>query len=209
MAKYTGPVCRLCRQHGDKLMLKGERCFTPRCAMERRGTVRPGGQLARRRRLSGHAVQLREKQKLRRIYGVLERQFRRYFAEAKRRPGITGENLLQLLELRLDNVVYRLGFASSRAEARQLVCHGHIILAGRKTDIPSCLAKPGDVVSWMPRSKALAPYQAAAEMVKDRPVPPWLELNQATMTGRILALPSRGDIGLRVDEQAVVEYYSR
>src|SRR3989304_1922286 len=152
MARYTGPVCRLCRRYGDKLMLKGERCSSPKCAFEKRPTP-PGERSPRRRRISDRALQLREKQKARRSYGVMEQQFRRYYKEAVRRPGVTGENLLSLLEMRLDNTIYGLGFADSRSQARQIVRHGHIVLNGRKTDVPSCQGRVGDVIGWEGSSK--------------------------------------------------------
>ena len=208
MGRYTGPVCRLCRRQSEKLMLKGERCSTRKCAVERR-SLPPGQQRPRRRRVSDRGLQLKEKQRARHTYGVMERQFRRHFAEAERRPGITGENLLQILEMRLDNVVYRLGFADSRAQARQLVRHGHIILNGRKTDIPSCAVKPGDVIAWRERSTSTEYYKVVVEQIQDKIVPEWLSLDRQALSGRALALPSRGDIDLRIDEKAVVEYYSR
>ena len=208
MARYIGPVCRLCRRQGEKLMLKGERCLTRKCALERRH-LPPGQQRPRRRKISDRGLQLREKQKARDSYGVLERQFRRHFAEAERRPGITGENLLQILEMRLDNVVYRLGFADSRRQARQLVRHGHITLNGRKTDIPSCAVKPGDVVAWRERSTNTQYYGSLVERIRDKVVPQWLSLDAESLSGRVLAVPSRSDIDLRIDDKAIVEYYSR
>lgn len=208
MARYTGPVCRLCRRQGEKLMLKGERCLTRKCALERRH-LPPGQQRPRRRKISDRGLQLREKQKARDSYGILERQFRRHFAEAERRPGITGENLLQILEMRLDNVVYRLGFADSRSQARQLVRHGHITLNGRKTDIPSCAVKLGDVVAWKERSTNTEYYRSLVERIVDKVVPQWLSLDAESLSGRVLAAPSRSDIDLRIDDKAIVEYYSR
>jgi len=189
-------------------MLKGERCNTRKCAMERRN-LPPGQQRPRRRRISDRGLQLKEKQRARHTYGVLERQFRRHFAEAERRPGITGENLLQILEMRLDNVVYRLGFADSRVQARQVVRHGHITLNGRKTDIPSCAVKPGDVIAWREKSTNTEYYKRVMEQIQDKIVPEWLSLDRQALSGRALAAPSRSDIDPRIDEKAVVEYYSR
>lgn len=208
MARYTGAVCRLCRRQGMKLFLKGERCFTPKCAVERRPTP-PGDHGQRRRKVSEYGEHLKEKQKVRAIYGVLERQFRKHFEEAKRLPGATGENLLRLLESRLDNVVYRLGFADSRNQARQLVTHGHIQVNGRKTDIPSALVRPGDVISVAPGSRNLEFFKVVAETLDKKSVPRWLQLDAAHMTGRVLSLPSRDEIETNVNEQLVVEFYSR
>ncbi len=208
MARYTGPVCRLCRRQGEKLMLKGERCSSRKCAMERH-SLPPGQRRARRRRVSDRSLQLREKQKARQSYGVLEKQFRSNFAEAGRRPGVTGENLLQILEMRLDNVVYRLGFADSRRQARQIVRHGHITLNGRKTDIPSCSVKVGSVITWRERSTRTEYYKRVAQQIQDVIVPPWLSLDRESLRGQVVATPSRSDIDLRVDEKAIVEYYSR
>lgn len=212
MARYTGPVCKLCRREGQKLFLKGERCLTAKCAIDRRSYA-PGmhGRESqfRRRRQSEYALQLREKQKARRIYGVLERQFRRYFREAERRKGITGANLLTILESRLDNVVYQLGFADSRAQARQLICHGHFNRNGRRADIPSMLVEPGDVISVRERSKKLAYFNDRAKELESKVVPDWMSLDALNMSGRILNLPSREEIDLPLNEQLVVEYYSR
>ncbi len=169
----------------------------------------PGQQSTRRRRLSDRGLQLREKQKGRYIYGMLERQFRKFFAEALRHPGITGDKLLELLERRLDNVVYRLGFASSRAQARQVVRHGHIAVNGRKTDIPSCLVKPGDVIAWTPQGAKTKYYQAVAEAIPSVTVPGWLQLDKDKLAARVLALPSPSDMETKFDEKAIVEYYSR
>lgn len=211
MARYRGPVCKLCRREGDKLFLKGERCFTPKCALEKRAYA-PGMHGRRgqyRRKVSDYGLQLREKQKARRIYGVMDRQFRRYFREAQKQSGLTGENLLQILERRLDNVVYRLGFASSRAQARQLVRHGHFEVNRRKTDIPSCLVKPGDEIKVRDRSRRLIYFQTMAKELERRAVPEWMSLDPRTMSGRILELPKREDIDLTLKEQLIVEYYSR
>lgn len=189
-------------------MLKGERCTTKKCAVERRN-LPPGQQRMRRRKVSDRGLQLREKQKGRHTYGVLERQFRKHFDEASRRPGVTGDNLLQILETRLDNVVYRLGFADSRRQARQIVCHGHITLNEKKMDIPSCLVKPGDVVAWRERSTRNELYKAVAEGIGDKVVPDWLALDRDRLVGRVLALPGRGDIDVTIDAKTIVEYYSR
>ncbi len=208
MARYTGPVCKLCRREGGKLFLKGDKCMT-KCTLERRNT-RPGQHgTSRSRKPSGYAIQLREKQKVRRTYGLLERQFRRQFDIAARRPGRTSENLMQVLEMRLDNLVYRLGFADSRAQARQLVCHGHFAVNGRKTDIPSFIAKPNDVISVRERSKGLEYFKTRALLLAQKGVPAWLSLDIDAMTGRVLSLPSRADLELPFDEQKVVELYQR
>ena len=208
MARYTGPVCRLCRRQGMKLFLKGERCFTPKCAVERR-PMPPGDHGQRRRKVSEYGEHLKEKQKARSIYGVLERQFRRHFRDAQRQPGATGENLLKLLETRLDNVVYRLGFADSRNQARQLVTHGHVQLNGRRTDIASALVRRGDVISVMPRSRETEYFKVVGETLAKKSVPRWLELDPAALSGRVLAPPSREDIETNVNEQLIVEFYSR
>ncbi len=210
MARYTGPACRLCRRFGDKLMLKGEKCPTPKCPLEKRNTP-PGGRPVTRGRtgISERGLQLREKQKVRFSYGVLERQFRRFFVEAKKGPSNTGENLLILLERRLDNVVYRLGFADSRAQGRQIVRHGHIMVNGRKTNIPSFLVKPGDVIKWRESSIKTEYYKRVAEEVDEKSIPNWLSLDKESMTGRVSNLPSKDDIEARFNEKAIVEYYSR
>ena len=210
MARYTGPACRLCRRLGEKLMLKGERCTTQKCALERR-KMPPGQQRLKRRRkkMSDRGLQLMEKQKARRSYGVLERQFRRHFAEAERSPGITGENLLRILEMRLDNVVYRLGFADSRRQARQIVCHRHITLNGRRTDIPSCAVKSGDVIAWREGSTGTEYYKMVVERIQDKIVPSWLSLDRENLRGQVLTPPSRSDVDIRLDEKSIVEYYSR
>jgi small subunit ribosomal protein S4 len=209
MARYIGPVCRLCRREGMKLFLKGERCYTEKCAIERRNL--PPGQHGkiRRAKLAGYGLQLREKQKVKRIYGVLENQFRRYFEAAERTRGITGETLLQLLERRLDNVVYRLGFATSRAQARQLVRHGHFLVNGRKVDIPSYSVQVGDVVAVRPASAQNPVIQHALEEVKGRGIPEWLSLDPARLEGRVVSLPTRDQINLPVQEQLIVELYSK
>lgn len=212
MARYKDAVCKLCRREGEKLFLKGERCFSPKCAFERR-PYPPGlhGRQAefRRRKDSDYALQLRAKQKARRVYGVMERQFRRYFREAERRRGLTGTNLLVLLESRLDNVVYRLGFATSRPQGRQLVRHGHFEVNGRKVNIPSYLVQPGDVVAVRPSSRYKAIFREMAMDLEHRSVPDWLSRDDETMLGRILSLPTREDIDVTINEQLIVEYYSR
>jgi small subunit ribosomal protein S4 len=208
MARYTGPVCKLCRREGVKLFLKGDKCIT-KCTLERRST-RPGQHgSGRARKASGYALQLREKQKVRRTYGILERQFRKHFDTAARRPGKTSENLLQILEMRLDNIVYRLGFADSRAQARQLVCHGHFAVNGRKTDIPSFIAKPNDVITVRERSKGLEYFKTRELLLAQKGVPAWLNLDITSMTGRVTSLPSRTDLELPFEEQKVVEFYQR
>ena len=209
MARYNGPVCRICRRHGEKLFLKGERCFSPKCGVEKRAT--PPGQhgAARRRKVSERGLQLKEKQKARSIYGVLERQFRRHYQEAVRRPGATGENLLRELELRLDNVAYRLGFADSRKQARQLVLHGHIALNGRRTSVPSARTRPGDLVGWDRGGKETEFYKVVTHTIESKSVPTWLELDRPNMSGRVLTLPERGEMDSHINEQAIVEYYSR
>jgi len=210
MGRYTQANCRLCRRVGDKLMLKGDRCFTSKCALERRN-VPPGykGITKRRPKKSDRGLQLQEKQKARYTYGLLERQFRKFFAEAERLPGVTGENLLILLERRLDNVVYRLGFASSRSQARQVVLHGHILLNGRKTDVPSCLVKPGNVISWREGSTKTEYYKTLLQEIEGRTIPGWLTLDKQKLVGQVVNLPTAEDIEVKFDEKAIVEYYSR
>ncbi len=208
MARYNGPACRICRRQGDKLMLKGAKCFTPKCPLETRRTP-PGQHGTSRRKVSEYGLQLKEKQRARYIYGVLERQFKKHYAEAERRPGLTGENLLQILEMRLDNVVYRLGFADSRRQARQIVQHGHIAVNGRRTNIPSYEVKVGDVISWEETSKKLALFQMVVKELGSRPVPSWLELDRDAVKGRVIAKPTRADIESTIDERLIVEFYSR
>lgn len=209
MARYAGPVCRLCRREGMKLFLKGERCHAEKCAVERRN-VPPGHHgKGRKAKLQGYGLQLREKQRVKRMYGVLERQFRRYFHEADRRRGITGETLLQLLESRLDNVVYRLGFAASRPQARQLVRHGHFLVNGRRADIPSYSLRAGDRVSVKAKSANNPAIAYAREEVKGRGIPEWLELGADGQEGRFAAVPSREQLNLPVQEQLIVELYSK
>ena len=209
MARYAGPVCRLCRREAMKLFLKGERCYGEKCAIERRNV--PPGQhgKGRRQRLMGYGLQLREKQKVKRMYGVLERQFRRYFEEADRQKGVTGETLLQLLERRLDNVVYRLGFAASRPQARQLVRHGHFTVNGRRADIPSFSVRAGDVVAVRSSSAKNPAILYAMEEVKGRGIPEWLQLDGQALSGRLTAAPTRDQLNLPVQEQLIVELYSK
>lgn len=209
MARYTGAVCRLCRRSGEKLLLKGNRCFTPKCAVDKR--PKPPGQQAggRRRRFSDRALQLREKQKARYSYGIMERQFRRNFSAAERQAGITGENLIVLLERRLDNVVYRLGFADSRQQARQIVRHGHILLNGRKTNVPSCLVKEGDTISWRQGSNETEYYKQLIQDIESKTVLSWLSLDRTNLAGQVLSLPTPDEIDARFDGKAIVEYYSR
>ncbi len=211
MGRYTGPVCKLCRREGQKLFLKGTKCYTEKCPVERRNYApgQHGQSTARRRKSSDYAQQLREKQKVKRIYGVLENQFRRYFEVADRARGITGETLLQLLERRMDNVIYRLGLATSRAQARQLVRHGHFLVNGRKVDVPSYQLKPGDVVTVRGTSAQNAVIQHALEEVKGRGVPAWLTFDTGQMSGRIGSIPTREQINLPVQEQLIVELYSK
>ena len=208
MARYTDSVCRLCRREGVKLFLKGERCYTDKCAIERRNYP-PGQHGQARAKFSEYAIQLREKQKLRRIYGVLERQFRRYFAMAERGKGVTGESLLILLERRLDNLVYRMGFANSRSEGRQLVRHGHCTINGRKVNIPSYLVKTGDVITIRDKSRQVARIAEALEASQRRGIPDWLEVDRQTFTGRVKALPARADLTTPINEKLVVELYSK
>lgn len=212
MAKYRGPVCKLCRREGEKLFLKGERCFTPKCAFERRGY--PPGQHGksaqfRRRRESDYNRQLRAKQKARRVYGILEKQFRRYYEVSLERRGLTGLNLLQILESRLDNIVYRLGFADSRAQARLLVTHGHFSVNGRRTDVPSMLVSEGDVVSVRDGSRKRTYFKDLPAVAEDKNVPAWLSRDMKNLSGTLIRLPERSEIDGNLNEQLVVEYYSR
>jgi small subunit ribosomal protein S4 len=208
VARYTGAVCRLCRREGLKLFLKGERCYTDKCAIERRNYP-PGQHGQARPKFSEYSIQLREKQKLRRIYGVLEGQFRRYFQMADRAKGVTGETLLQLLERRMDNMVYRMGFATSRSEARQLVRHGHFNVNGRKVNIPSFLVKVGDVVAVTERSRKVMRIQEAIDLAQRRGVPDWLEVSPAEWSGRVKTIPVRQDLTMPINEKLVVELYSK
>ncbi|MDR1545445.1 MAG: 30S ribosomal protein S4 [Deltaproteobacteria bacterium] len=208
MARYTEAVCRICRRENTKLFLKGDRCYASKCAFERRAHA-PGQHGSRRGKLSEYGLQLREKQKVKRSYGLLEKQFRALFEKAERQKGITGANLLILLERRLDNIVYRLGFASSRSQARQLVCHGHFLVNDRKVDIPSFLVKSGDTVALKEKSRKIAFIQESLETVARRGTPSWLELEKAAFQGRVKELPAREELGLQVSEQLIVEYYSK
>lgn len=209
MARYRGPRCRLCRREGEKLFLKGERCYTEKCAIDRRSY--PPGEHGKDRRLkvTNYGIQLREKQKARRIYGIMERQFRNYFHEAARLPGVTGENLLQILETRLDNLVYRLGFANSRPLARQLVLHGHIAVNGRKVNVPSYRVRGGDVIAVRDDSKNLSIVAHSMDSRGGRDRPEWLELNSKALQGRLLRVPSRDSIPVTVQENLIVELYSK
>lgn len=208
MARYTGPVCRLCRREGVKLYLKGDRCYSDKCAIVTKAYA-PGQHGQSRKKASEYGIQLREKQKVRRIYGVLEKQFRNYFAKAEAQKGVTGENLLRLLESRLDNVVYRLGMASSRVDARQLVRHGHFTVNGKKVNIPSFLVKAGDVVAVREGSKSSPKIEAIAASIAHRTPPTWLELDKENLVGKVINLPVREDIDLPISEQLIVELYSR
>ncbi|MCP9465317.1 MAG: 30S ribosomal protein S4 [Nitrospira sp.] len=208
MAKYRGPVCRLCRREGEKLFLKGARCMTEKCAIERR-SYPPGQHGQGRQRTSDYSIQLREKQKLRRIYGLQERQFRGIFRRAARQVGVTGAALLRLLECRLDNVAYRLGFGVSRKQARQIVNHGHLLVNGKTVTVPGALVKVGDVIEVCERSRKLAVIQEALEAVESRGIPDWLELDKESFKGIVRSLPAKEQIVLPVNEQMVVELYSR
>lgn len=208
MARYRESVCRLCRREGLKIFLKGERCYTDKCAIERRNYP-PGQHGQGRIKFSEYSLQLREKQKLKRMYGLLEGQFRQLFEKADRAKGITGENLMVMLERRLDNMVYRLGFANSRVEARQLVRHGHFLVNGRKLDIPSALVTAGDVITVRDSSRKVARVQEALELSQRRGVPEWLEVDRPNFTGRIRALPARSDLTMPINEKLVVELYSK
>jgi small subunit ribosomal protein S4 len=208
VARYTDPVCRLCRREGMKLFLKGDRCFKDKCAIERRNYA-PGQHGRRRSKVLGYGIQLREKQKVKRIYGLLERQFRTYFARAEKKTGITGENLLRQLELRLDNVVYSLGFAASRAQARQLVRHGHIEVNGKKINIPSYQVRKGDAIQVREKSRKNEQIRQAVETASGRGIPAWLQLNPDQFLGTVMDVPKREDIRLPIQEQLIVELYSK
>ena len=212
MARYTGPVCKLCRREGEKLYLKGSRCLSPKCAIEKRNY--PPGHHGResqyrRGRASDYSLQLREKQKVRRIYGVLERQFRRYFQQAQQGTGLTGSNLLALLESRLDNVVYRMGFASSRAQGRQLVQHGHFNVNGRRTNRPSYIVSPGDKIAVREGSRKRTYFKDLKEVAEQWTPPEWVRRDVAGLRGEMIRIPERQDIDLSINEQLIVEYYSR
>lgn len=208
MARYRGPDCRICRRHGEKLFLKGDRCMGPKCAIERRNFP-PGPRSTRRRKVSDRGLQLREKQKARYAYGVLEKQFRLYYEEASKRPGVTGENLVRLLEQRMDNTVHRLGWADSRDQARQIVRHGLITLNGRKTDIPSAQVKQGDVLGWTPRGRVTEYFKIRQDMAPSTAAPSWLQLDREAMAARVIGVPTRADADRTFDESVIVEYYSR
>ncbi|CAN5777856.1 30S ribosomal protein S4 [soil metagenome] len=208
MARYTDAVCRICRREGLKLFLKGSRCYSRKCSFERRSTP-PGMNTMRRRKVSEYGMQLREKQKVRKSYSVMERQFRNYFAKAEQRKGMTGENLLRLLEMRLDNAVYRMGFASSRAQARQLVTHGHFAVNGRPTNVPSFGTKVGDRIEVREGRRGREFFQIAAETIRSAQIPEWVSVDPTKLSGTVLAEPAREQMPLEFNEQLVVEYYSR
>ena len=208
MGRYIGPSCRLCRRAGEKLFLKGDRCFTPRCAVERRHNP-PGDIATRRRRPTDYALHLREKQKARQMYGVMESQFRKYMTAAFDSPGVSGSNLLRTLERRLDNVVFRLSFADSRKQARQFVGHGHFLVNGIKTDIPSYQVRVGDVIGWKENVKSTDFYKDRIEGIPKRPVPGWLSLNQDDMAGQVTSLPADEDLQETINSRLIVEFYSR
>jgi len=208
MARYTGPACRICRRQGDKLMLKGAKCFTPKCPVVKRHSP-PGQHGVARRKVSEYSLLLKEKQKARYTYGIMERQFSRHFATAARRPGITGENLMQILEMRLDNVAYRLGFAESRRQARQLVQHGHITVDGHVVNIPSAQVKKGDTIAWRERSNKSVSFQMATQNIESKVIPGWLSLDKANLSGQVISVPQRGDIESTIDERLVVAFYAR
>lgn len=208
MARYTGAVCRLCRRENQKLFLKGERCYTDKCAVGRRAYA-PGQHGQNRKKLSEYGIQLREKQKARRYYGVLESQFEKYFEMAEKKKGITGENLLQILESRLDNVIYRLGFATSRPEARQLVRHGHFNINGKKVNIPSYLIKEGDIITVKEKSRTSVKIKDVLEITEGKVIPKWLDLNRDTLEAKVVGLADREDIDLPLQEHLIVELYSK
>lgn len=207
MARYTEAVCRLCRRENQKLFLKGDRCYSAKCPVTKRGTA-PGQHAKGRRKVSEYGLQLREKQKARRTYGMLEKQFHGYFKKAENMDGVVGENMLQLLERRLDNVVYRLGFGDSRAQARQIVNHGHITVNGRKVNIPSFIVKAGDVIAIAEGSTSIEKFKAMREGTA-KAIPAWLELNSADLCGKVVELPKREDIDLSIEEHLIVELYSK
>ncbi len=208
MARYTGPACKLCRREGKKLYLKGERCTSGKCALERRNTA-PGQHGAAKKKMGEYGVQLREKQTTRRYYGVLERQFKNYYEEADRKEGMTGENLLILLERRLDNAVYRMGLAESHREARQLVLHAHFTLNGKKVNIPSILVKPGDVIAVKEASRSSAKFKALAEALESKVAPKWLDVDKTNLQAKVVSFPAREDIDFDFNEQLIVELYSK
>lgn len=208
MARYTEAVCRLCRREGEKLFLKGERCYTDKCSISRRAYA-PGQHGQARKKMSEYGIQLREKQKVRRFYGILESQFSQYFLMAERRKGITGENLLQILETRLDNTVYRLGLATSRPEARQLVNHGHFTINGKRVNIPSYLVKVGEVIAVADNSKNSPKVKSINDIAGGKVIPKWLEFDSEKLVGKVAALPAREDIDLPIKEHLIVELYSK
>jgi small subunit ribosomal protein S4 len=208
MARFIGPVCRLCRRSGDKLMLKGDRCFGAKCAADRRAKP-PGPHLAQRRRLSDRAIQLREKQKAKYTYGLFERQFRRFFSNAEKQVGITGDNLVVLLERRLDNVLYKLGFTDSRSQARQIILHGHITVNDRRVNVPSYLVSEGETIKWREGSKKTEYFKILVEGIKAKTVPAWLTLDRENIVGQVIALPSSDAIEPKFEPTSVVEWYSR
>jgi small subunit ribosomal protein S4 len=208
MARYTDASCRLCRREGMKLYLKGERCYTDKCAINKRNYA-PGQHGQRRSKPTEYGIQLREKQKAKRVYGILERQFAKYFEMAERQRGITGDNLLQILETRLDNAVYRMGFASSRKEGRQLVLHGHFTVNGHKVDIPSFLVSEGDVITAKESSKKSEKFKEVLEATASKIVPQWLEVDSENLTGKVVSLPTREDIDIPIEDHLIVELYSR
>ncbi len=208
MARYTGPACKLCRREGKKLYLKGERCTSGKCALDRRSTA-PGQHGAAKKKMGEYGLQLREKQTTKRYYGVLERQFKNYYEEAARKEGMTGENLLILLERRLDNTIYRMGLAESHKEARQLVLHAHFTLNGKKVDIPSLLVKPGDVIAVKEASKDSAKIKALAEALESKTAPKWLDVDKTNLVAKVVSFPARDDIDFDFNEQLIVELYSK
>lgn len=208
MARYTGPSCRLCRREGKKLFLKGDRCLSDKCAVVKREGV-PGQHAISRSKVKEYGRQLREKQTARRYYGVLEKQFKKYYVKAEKKPGITGENLLSLLETRLDNVVYRMGMASSHKEARQLVLHAHFRLNGKKVNIPSMQVKPGDVITLREKSRESAKFKELIERMQTAVIPKWIEMDRANVTAKIVSAPAREDIDFEFNEQLIVELYSK
>ena len=208
MARYTGPACKLCRREGKKLYLKGERCTSGKCALDRRSTA-PGQHGAAKKKMGEYGLQLREKQTTKRYYGVLERQFRNYYDEAARKEGMTGENLLVILERRLDNAVYRMGLAESHKEARQLVLHCHFTLNGKKVNIPSILVRPGDVIAVKEASRSSEKIKALAEALESKTAPKWLEVDKANLSAKVVSMPAREDIDFDFNEQLIVELYSK
>ncbi|MDD4362941.1 MAG: 30S ribosomal protein S4 [Atribacterota bacterium] len=210
MARYTGPVCRLCRRQESKLFLKGERCYTDKCALEKKPTL-PGksSQDRRARKLSNYAIQLKEKQKMKEMYGLVEKQFSNLFEKAEKKHGVTGENFIQFLERRLDNIVYRLGLAESRANARQIVKHSHVLVNGKKVNIPSYMADINDVVEIKEKSQSIAYFKELKESAEAANVPAWLEVDMKNLKGKVVKYPSKEDIDLPIDEKLIVEFYSR